>query len=128
MKKTEERKNKALQIYSKLQDGKDPTEPSHQSPCSKFEDSMLSSAVLLVYAYGPNLPVLFMIGYAVWSAEESEVDFLAKYCILSQDKLSMYKRAFEAILELVDFRVTEGLTDLRLFAVVASLAQKIATL
>ncbi|GAA6082110.1 uncharacterized protein LOC122343470 isoform X1, partial [Tachysurus ichikawai] len=32
------------------------------------------------------------------------------------------------ILELVDFSVTEGLTDLRLFAVVASLAQKIATL
>ncbi|XP_059367182.1 mucin-2 [Carassius carassius] len=130
-KKTEERKNKALQIYSKLQDGKDPTEPTHQSPCSKFED----------------------------------FDFLAKYCILSQDKLSMYKRAFEAadsdgdgylsclqvllalkeiippellteeeeiyvyrILELVDFRVTKGLTDLRLFAVVASLAQKIATL
>ncbi|XP_058630283.1 mucin-2 isoform X2 [Onychostoma macrolepis] len=131
IKKTEERKNKALQIYSKLQDGKDPTEPAHQRPCSKFED----------------------------------FDFLAKYCILSQDKLSMYKRAFEAadsdgdgylsclqvllalkeiippellteeeeiyvyrILELVDFRVTEGLTDLRLFAVVASLAQKIATL
>ncbi|XP_043093884.1 uncharacterized protein LOC122343470 isoform X2 [Puntigrus tetrazona] len=172
-KKTEERKTKALQIYSKLQDGKDQTESTHQSPCSKFED----------------------------------FDFLAKYCILSQDKLSMYKRAFEAvskkkigqfphqkerfcsfsyagndsnhltvtnpdcdalclqadsdgdgylsclqvllalkeiippellteeeeiyvyrILELVDFRVTEGLTDLRLFAVVASLAQKIATL
>ncbi|KAL1275819.1 hypothetical protein QQF64_035442, partial [Cirrhinus molitorella] len=131
IKKTEERKNKALQIYSKLQDGKESTEPTHQSPCSKFED----------------------------------FDFLAKYCILSQEKLSLYKRAFEAadsdgdgylsclqvllalkeiippellteeeeiyvyrILELVDFRVTKGLTDLRLFAVVASLAQKIATL
>lgn len=35
---------------------------------------------------------------------------------------------YSQILELVDFRVTEGLTDLRLFAVVASLAQKIATL
>ncbi|XP_057179437.1 uncharacterized protein LOC130547490 [Triplophysa rosa] len=124
-------KNKALEIYSKLQDGKEPAQPTHQSPCSKFED----------------------------------FDFLAKYCILSQDKLSLYKKAFEAadsdgdgylsclqvlvalkeiippallteeeeiyvyrILELVDFRVTEGLTDLRLFAVVASLAQKIATL
>ncbi|XP_051748091.1 uncharacterized protein LOC127511352 isoform X2 [Ctenopharyngodon idella] len=124
-------KNKALEIYSKLQDGKDLTEPTHQSPCSKFED----------------------------------FDFLAKYCILSKEKLLVYKRAFEAadsdgdgylsclqvllalkeiippellteeeeiyvyrILELVDFRVTEGLTDLRLFAVVASLAQKIATL
>lgn len=42
--------------------------------------------------------------------------YLNKYMICSQ------------ILELVDFRVTEGLTDLRLFAVVASLAQKIATL
>ncbi|XP_039524335.1 uncharacterized protein LOC120477032 isoform X2 [Pimephales promelas] len=131
IRKTEARKNKALEIYSKLQDGKDPAEPTRQSPCSKFED----------------------------------FDFLAKYCILNQEKLSMYKRAFEAadsdgdgylscfqvllalkeiippellteeeeiyvyrILELVDFRVTEGLTDLRLFAVVASLAQKIATL
>ncbi|XP_056312341.1 uncharacterized protein LOC130223526 [Danio aesculapii] len=131
IKKTKERKNKALQIYSKLQDGKEPTETTDQSSCSKFED----------------------------------FDFLAKYCILNQEKLSVYKRAFEAadsdgdgylsclqvllalkeiippellteeeeiyvyrILELVDFRVTEGLTDLRLFAVVASLAQKIATL
>ncbi|XDV25025.1 hypothetical protein PO909_029028 [Leuciscus waleckii] len=131
IKKTEARKNKALEIYSKLRDGKDLTEPTHQSPCAKFED----------------------------------FDFLAKYCILNQEKLSVYKRAFEAadsdgdgylsciqvllalkeiippellteeeeiyvyrILELVDFRVTEGLTDLRLFAVVASLAQKIATL
>ncbi|KAA0721018.1 hypothetical protein E1301_Tti001972 [Triplophysa tibetana] len=129
--KKTEWKNKALEIYSKLQDGKEPAQPTHQSPCSKFED----------------------------------FDFLAKYCILSQDKLSLYKKAFEAadsdgdgylsclqvlvalkeiippsllteeeeiyvyrILELVDFRVTEGLTDLRLFAVVASLAQKIATL
>ncbi|XP_058273359.1 uncharacterized protein LOC131370189 isoform X3 [Hemibagrus wyckioides] len=93
------------------------------------------------------------------------VDFLAKYCIISPEKLAAYRRAFEAvdsdgdgylscfqvllalkeiippellteeeeiyvyrILELVDFSVTEGLTDLRLFAVVASLAQKIATL
>ncbi len=38
IKKTEERKSKALQIYSKLQGGKDPTEPPHQSPCSKFEN------------------------------------------------------------------------------------------
>ncbi|XP_033846263.2 uncharacterized protein LOC117392313 isoform X1 [Periophthalmus magnuspinnatus] len=32
------------------------------------------------------------------------------------------------ILEMVDFRVTDGLVDLRLFAVIASLAQKIATM
>ncbi|XP_035280911.1 uncharacterized protein LOC118231321 isoform X1 [Anguilla anguilla] len=94
-----------------------------------------------------------------------DFDFLAKYCIFNQEKLSQYKQAFEAvdsdgdgyltcyqvllalkeiappevltdseeiyvyrILEMVDFRVTEGLTDLRLFAVVASLAQKIASL
>lgn len=36
--KKTERKNKALEIYSKLQDGKDPAQPTHQSPCSKFED------------------------------------------------------------------------------------------
>nr|XP_046184004.1 uncharacterized protein LOC124013671 isoform X2 [Oncorhynchus gorbuscha] len=57
-----------------------------------------------------------------------DFDFLAKYCIFSQEKLAEYKRAFEAILEMVDFRVTDGLTDLRLFAVIASLAQKIATM
>ncbi|KAK1789958.1 hypothetical protein P4O66_002280 [Electrophorus voltai] len=62
------------------------------------------------------------------SARASFFDFLAKYCIISPEKLTAYKSAFEAILEMVDFRVTEGLTDLRLFAVVASLAQKIATL
>lgn len=32
------------------------------------------------------------------------------------------------ILEMVDFRVTDGLVDLRLFAVIASLAQKIASM
>lgn len=32
------------------------------------------------------------------------------------------------ILEIVDYYVTDGLTDLRLFAVMASLAQKIAAL
>ncbi|MEQ2198720.1 hypothetical protein XENOCAPTIV_017193, partial [Xenoophorus captivus] len=92
-------------------------------------------------------------------------DFLAKYCIFSQEKLAEYKRAFEAedidgdgyisclqvllalktiippellseneeiyvyrILETVDFRVTDGIVDLRLFAVIASLAQKIASM
>ncbi|XP_037552126.1 uncharacterized protein LOC119428516 [Nematolebias whitei] len=94
-----------------------------------------------------------------------EFDFLAKYCIFSQEKLAEYKRAFEAedsdkdgyisclqvllalktiippellsdeeeiyvyrILEMVDFRVTDGLVDLRLFAVIASLAQKITSM
>ncbi|XP_017349186.1 uncharacterized protein LOC108279443 isoform X3 [Ictalurus punctatus] len=129
--KGEERKSKALQIYTRLRDGNKPTEPSKPRSCSRFED----------------------------------FDFLAKYCIISPEKLAAYRRAFEAvdsdgdgylscfqvllalkeiippellteeeeiyvyrILELVDFSVTEGLTDLRLFAVVASLAQKIATL
>lgn len=36
--KKTEWKNKALEIYSKLQDGKEPAQPTHQSPCSKFED------------------------------------------------------------------------------------------
>ncbi|XP_053321289.1 uncharacterized protein LOC128492675 [Spea bombifrons] len=94
-----------------------------------------------------------------------DFDFLAKYCIFSQENLAEYKRAFEAvdsdqdgyldclqvlmalkeivpphvlsdaeelyvyrILEIVDYYVTDGLTDLRLFAVMASLAQKIAAL
>ncbi|XP_029597821.1 flocculation protein FLO11 isoform X3 [Salmo trutta] len=128
--KREERKTKVLNIYSRLQDS-GPLQPSRNRGRSKFED----------------------------------FDFLAKYCIFSQEKLAEYKRAFEAvdsdadgyisclqvllalkkiippellsdeeeiyvyrILEMVDFRVTDGLTDLRLFAVIASLAQKIATM
>eukprot|EP00063_Salmo_salar_P034009 XP_014008844.1 PREDICTED: mucin-5AC-like isoform X3 [Salmo salar] len=128
--KREERKTKVLNIYSRLQDS-GPLQPSRNRGRSKFED----------------------------------FDFLAKYCIFSQEKLAEYKRAFEAvdsdadgyisclqvllalkkiippellsdeeeiyvyrILEMVDFRVTDGLTDLRLFAVIASLAQKIVTM
>ncbi|XP_031653322.1 uncharacterized protein LOC109896663 isoform X2 [Oncorhynchus kisutch] len=128
--KREERKTKVLNIYSRLQDS-GPLQPSRNRGRSRFED----------------------------------FDFLAKYCIFSQEKLAEYKRAFEAvdsdadgyisclqvllalkkiippelltdeeeiyvyrILEMVDFRVTDGLTDLRLFAVIASLAQKIATM
>ncbi|KAM3588174.1 uncharacterized protein V6R79_023560 [Siganus canaliculatus] len=126
----EERNVKVLKLLSKLQGGTS-HEPSGSTAHSNFE----------------------------------EFDFLAKYCIFSQDKLDEYKRAFEAedadsdgyisclqvllalksiippellsdeeeiyvyrILEMVDFRVTDGLVDLRLFAVIASLAQKIATM
>ncbi|XP_067438024.1 uncharacterized protein [Thunnus thynnus] len=126
----EERKTKVLNILSKLQDDTS-LQPSGNKGRSNFED----------------------------------FDFLAKYCIFSQEKLAEYKRAFEAedsdgdgyisclqvllaikniippellsdeeeiyvyrILEMVDFRVRDGLVDLRLFAVIASLAQKIATM
>ncbi|XP_049422781.1 uncharacterized protein LOC125882878 isoform X1 [Epinephelus fuscoguttatus] len=126
----EERKTKVLNMLSKLQDNT-PRQPKGSKGRSNFED----------------------------------FDFLAKYCIFSQERLAEYKRAFEAedgdgdgylsclqallalkniipaellsdeeeiyvyrILEMVDFRVTDGLVDLRLFAVIASLAQKIATM
>ncbi|XP_014855266.1 PREDICTED: hyphal wall protein 1-like isoform X2 [Poecilia mexicana] len=126
----EERKTKALSLLSKLQDNAPQRSKTSRSR-SNFED----------------------------------FDFLAKYCIFSQEKLVEYKRAFEAedsdsdgyisclqvllalktiippellsekeeiyvyrILEMVDFRVTDGLVDLRLFAVIASLAQKIASM
>ncbi|KAL7828232.1 hypothetical protein AOLI_G00313840 [Acnodon oligacanthus] len=36
--KEEERKTKALQIYSKLQEGNEATQPSKSSSCSRFED------------------------------------------------------------------------------------------
>ncbi|XP_019370903.1 PREDICTED: uncharacterized protein LOC109296123 [Gavialis gangeticus] len=105
------------------------------------------------------------MSYFILFLSSLAVDFLAKYCIFSQEKLAKYKRAFEAvdtdgdgylncmqvlmalkeivpsealtdaeelyvyrILEIVDYYVTDGLTDLRLFAVMASLAQKIASL
>ncbi|XP_030296066.1 nascent polypeptide-associated complex subunit alpha, muscle-specific form-like isoform X2 [Sparus aurata] len=127
----EERKTKALSMLSKLQDDRPRRQANANKGRSNFED----------------------------------FDFLAKYCIFSQEKLAEYKRAFEAedsdadgyisclqvllalkniippellsdeeeiyvyrILEMVDFRVTDGLVDLRLFAVISSLAQKIATM
>ncbi|XP_077956631.1 uncharacterized protein LOC120818181 isoform X3 [Gasterosteus aculeatus] len=126
----EERKTKVLSLLSKLQDD-GPRQPKGHRSCSNFQD----------------------------------FDFLAKYCIFSQEKLAEYKRAFEAedadddgyisclqallalksvipaerlsdeeeiyvyrILEMVDFSVTDGLVDLRLFAVIASLAQKVAAM
>ncbi|KAM4678418.1 uncharacterized protein O3C94_010327 [Discoglossus pictus] len=128
----EERRAQAIYVYSKLRNNRSIKVCGNQSmSISKFED----------------------------------FDFLAKYCIFSQEKLAEYKRAFEAvdtdddgyldclqvlialkeivkpgaltdaeelyvyrILEIVDYYVTDGLTDLRLFAVMASLAQKIAAL
>ncbi|MEE6480094.1 hypothetical protein FKM82_012456 [Ascaphus truei] len=128
----EERRAQAIYMYSKLRSTQSTAIRGTQSmSISKFED----------------------------------FDFLAKYCIFSQEKLAEYKRAFEAvdndedgylnclqvlmglkeivpsnvlsdaeelyvyrILEIVDYYVTDGLTDLRLFAVMASLAQKIAAL
>ncbi|KAM6961588.1 uncharacterized protein LKV04_020608 [Tautogolabrus adspersus] len=126
----EEKKTKALSMLSKLQDDA-PRQTKSSKGRSNFED----------------------------------FDFLAKFCIFSQEKLAEYKRAFEAedgdgdgyisclqvllalknilpaellseeeeifvyrILEMVDFRVTDGLVDLRLFAVITSLAQKIASM
>ncbi|XP_023808268.1 mucin-17 isoform X2 [Oryzias latipes] len=126
----EERETKAWSMLSKLQENT-PQQSSSSRSRSNFED----------------------------------FDFLAKYCIFSQEKLAEYKRAFEAedssgdgyisclqvllalktiipeehlseeeeiyvyrILEMVDFKVTDGLVDLRLFAVIASLAQKIASM
>ncbi|XP_047431524.1 uncharacterized protein LOC125000172 [Mugil cephalus] len=126
----EERKTKVLKVLSKLEEDT-PRQSKSSKGRSDFED----------------------------------FDFLAKYCIFSQEKLAEYKRAFEAedsdadgyisclqvllalksiippellsdeeeiyvyrILEMVDFRVTDGLVDLRLFAVIASLAQKIASM
>ncbi|XP_072006763.1 uncharacterized protein [Engystomops pustulosus] len=128
----EERRAQAVKMYSKLQSSRLTSMRTTQSmSISRFDD----------------------------------FDFLAKYCIFSQEKLAEYKRAFEAvdvdgdgyldclqvlmalkeivpgnalsdaeefyvyrILEIVDYYVTDGLTDLRLFAVMASLAQKIAAL
>ncbi|XP_016889459.1 uncharacterized protein LOC103382581 [Cynoglossus semilaevis] len=126
----EERRTIALDMLSKLQDDQ-PRRSKGTKGCFTFED----------------------------------FDFLAKYCIFSEDKLEEYRQVFEAedtdadgyisslqvvlglknvvppellseeeeiyvyrILEMVDFRVTDGLVDLRLFSVIASLAQKIATM
>ncbi|XP_062239128.1 serine/arginine repetitive matrix protein 1 isoform X2 [Platichthys flesus] len=128
--KMEERRTKVLSMLSKLQDAA-PRQSGRSKASSNFED----------------------------------FDFLAKYCIFSQEKLEDYKRAFDEedgdgdgyisslqallalkhvipsemlsdeeeiyvcrILEMVDFRMADGLVDLRLFSVIASLAQKIATM
>ncbi|XP_066561588.1 uncharacterized protein LOC136750424 [Amia ocellicauda] len=130
--RAEDRQAKVFHIYTKLREDKaTAARPAETMSLSNFED----------------------------------FDFLAKYCIFSQEKLALYKRAFEAadsdgdgyltcfqvlvalkeivppealtdaeemyvyrILEMVDYHITDGLTDLKLFAVMASLAQKIAAL
>ncbi|KAK3517904.1 hypothetical protein QTP70_027309, partial [Hemibagrus guttatus] len=162
--KGEERKSKALQIYTKLQDGNKSSEPSKLRSCSRFEDYMYLRLLCQTFTSDFYLRLLCQTFTSDFYLRLL-FDFLAKYCIISPEKLAAYRRAFEAvdsdgdgylscfqvllalkeiippellteeeeiyvyrILELVDFNVTEGLTDLRLFAVVASLAQKIATL
>ncbi|KAM8910570.1 uncharacterized protein AB9W97_006888 isoform 5-T5 [Spinachia spinachia] len=131
---------------------------------NKSEESEGDSGSPSSWIMDPS-PSLAMLGSALSPRVSDPVDFLAKYCIFSQEKLAEYKRAFEAedadgdgyisclqallalknilpperlsdeeeiyvyrILEMVDFSVTDGLVDLRLFAVIASLAQKVAAM
>ncbi|MXQ98767.1 hypothetical protein E5288_WYG018304 [Bos mutus] len=57
-------------------------------------------------------------------ADNSHRRLFGKSGIFNWENLAEYKRAFEAIFEIVDYYVTDGPPDLRLFAMLASLAQK----
>ncbi|XP_029351549.1 uncharacterized protein LOC115037189 [Echeneis naucrates] len=126
----EERKTKVLNMLSKLQDGTPHHNKSSKS-CSNFEDFE------------------FLAKYCIFSrekldeykrafeAEDSDDDgyisclqvLLALKNVIPPELLSDEEEIYVyRILEMVDFRVTDGLVDLRLFAVIASLAQKIATM
>lgn len=51
-------------------------------------ESLLNTEVC-IYSLLPSSPLPFFLA----------IDFLAKYCIFSQEKLAEYKRAFEAVSE-----------------------------
>ncbi|CAB1345955.1 unnamed protein product, partial [Coregonus sp. 'balchen'] len=104
-----ERKMKVLNIYSKLQDS-GPLQPSRNRGRSKFEDfDFLANDA---DGYISCLQVLLALK-----------KIIPPELLSDEEEIYVYR-----ILEMVDFRVTDGLTDLRLFAVIASLAQKIATM
>ncbi|KAI5618009.1 hypothetical protein C0J50_22598 [Silurus asotus] len=131
-KKGEERKSKALQIYTKLRDGNKPTEPSKPRTCSRFEDSA-SSCHYRAPEQGPIAVQMYECDKNVDTDSDGYLscfqvllalkDIIPPELLTEEEEIYVYR-----ILELVDFSVTEGLTDLRLFAVVASLAEKIAML
>ncbi|XP_061662600.1 nascent polypeptide-associated complex subunit alpha, muscle-specific form isoform X2 [Syngnathoides biaculeatus] len=124
----EERKSKVLKILYKLQDPGRRT-PGKAHVCSDFDDFDFLAKYCI---FSPEKLREYQKAF---EAEDSDADGYIS-CVQVVDAL---KRIIPAeilseeeeiyvyrILALVDFRVTDGPVDVRLFAVIASLAQKIA--
>ncbi|XP_077356352.1 uncharacterized protein LOC144003712 [Festucalex cinctus] len=126
----EARKNKVLKMLYNLQD---PSKriPDNVRSCSNFDDFDFLAKFCI---FSPEKLEEYKRAF---QAEDSDADGYVS-CIQVVDAL---KRIVPAdllsdeeeiyvyrILALVDFRVTDGLVDVRLFAVIASLAQKIAAM
>ncbi|XP_034019743.1 uncharacterized protein LOC117504382 isoform X2 [Thalassophryne amazonica] len=125
-----ERKRKALNILSKLQN-LTACQPGTDQDCSNFEDfDVLAKYCIFSQEKLEEYKQAFV-------KEDSDGDgyisclqvLLALKSIIPSGLLSEEQEIYVyRILEMVDFRVTDGLVDLRLFAVIASLAQKIAAI
>ncbi|XP_061745052.1 uncharacterized protein LOC133544043, partial [Nerophis ophidion] len=125
--RSEERKNKVLKMLYKLQDH------SARRPklCSDFDDfdflakfCIFSPEKLEDYKEAFQAEDTDQDGYISCIQVVDALKSIVPAELLSdQEEIYVYR-----ILALVDFRVTDGLVDLRLFAVIASLAQKIAAM
>ncbi|CAL9682790.1 unnamed protein product [Knipowitschia caucasica] len=126
--KWKERNSKALKMLSKLQDNA-PHQLSNVKVHSNFEDFDFLAKYCIF-----NQERLAEYKSAFQEADSDGDGFLSclqVLCVLKriippellseEEEIYVYR-----ILELVDFRVTDGLVDLRLFAVIASLAQRIS--
>ncbi|XP_061618446.1 uncharacterized protein LOC133472104 isoform X2 [Phyllopteryx taeniolatus] len=126
----EQRKRKVLNMLYRLQDPSGQT-PGNAHVCSDFDDFDFLAKYCI---FSPEKLEEYKKAF---EAEDSDADGYIS-CIQVVDAL---KRIIPAeilseeeeiyvyrILALVDFRVTDGLVDVRLFAVIASLAQKIAAM
>nr|XP_043876578.1 uncharacterized protein LOC122766049 isoform X1 [Solea senegalensis] len=126
----EERRTNALNMLSKLQE-EPPRQSSSRKGCSNFEDFDFLAKYCI---FSPEKLEEYERAF---EAEDSDGDgyisclqvLLALKSIVPLQLLSDEEEIYVyRILEMVDFRVTDGLVDLRLFSVIASLAQKVTTM
>ncbi|KAM8883364.1 uncharacterized protein ACB058_020736 isoform 2-T3 [Synchiropus picturatus] len=127
--KMEFRKTKVLNMLSRLQGGN--ARPLSRNGCSNFEDFDFLAKYCI---FSPEKLDEYKRAF---ESEDNDGDgyiscfqvLLALKNIIPAELLSDEEEIYVyRILEMVDFKVTDGLVDLRLFAVIASLAQKIATM
>ncbi|XP_069048916.1 uncharacterized protein [Lepisosteus oculatus] len=130
--RAEERKAKVLHIYTKLQENKSSVARAASSMCfSQFEDFDFLAKYCI---FSPEKLAVFKRAFEV--ADNDRDGYLTCFQVLLALKEIIPPEALSdaeeiyvyRILEMVDYHITDGLTDLKLFAVMASLAQKITTL
>nr|XP_057921652.1 uncharacterized protein LOC131124834 [Doryrhamphus excisus] len=126
----EERKSKVLKMLYKLQDDSG-RRGGDANICSDFDNFDFLAKFCI---FGPDKLEEYKKAFEAEDADQDGyisciqvVDALKSIVpaelLSDQEEIYVYR-----ILALVDFRVTDGLVDLRLFAVIASLAQKIAAM